>query len=161
MNSPLDALAQLDVRLGHGGELLLVLPRKVGHVAHGDGEHRPAGTDAEGEGEGGAQHDASVPGEDAASHGSDQDVDSAGHELLAALSRGRQGGDCAGEGLLQVKGRIHGLVDLVLGGHGNVVEEQARASNLHGQSIGGRRDSGRGLFVGIVVDGLAGENGRW
>lgn len=131
-NGLLDTLAQLDVRLCHGGELLLVLPRQVGDVPHRDGQHGPASADAQGKRHGGAQHDVAVAGEDAAGHGGDEDVDGAGHELLAALARGRQGGDCAGEGLLEVKGRVDGLVDLVLGGDGDVVEEQARAADLDG-----------------------------
>lgn len=131
-NGLLDTLTQLDVGLSHGRELLLVLPRQVGDVPHRDGEHSPAGADAQGKGHGGAQDDAAVAGEDAAGHGGDEDVDGAGHELLAALSRGCQGGDCAGEGLLEVEGRVHRLVDLVLGGDGDVVEEQARSADLDG-----------------------------
>lgn len=131
-NGLLDALAQLDVGLCHGGEFLLVLPRQVGDVPHRDGQHGPAGADAQGKRHGGAQHNVAVAGEDAAGHGGDEDVDGAGHELLAALARGGQGGDCAGEGLLEVKGRVDGLVDLVLGGDGDVVEEQARAADLDG-----------------------------
>lgn len=131
-NSLLDALTQLDVRFGHSRELLLVLPRQVGDVPHRDGEDGPAGADAQGKGHGGAQDDAAVAGEDASGHGGDEDVDGARHELLAALSRRCQGGDCAGEGLFEVKGRVDGLVDLVLSGDGDVVEEQARSADLDG-----------------------------
>lgn len=161
-NGLLDTLAQLDVRLGHGGELLLVLPRQVGGIPHRDGQHGPAGADAQGEGHGGAQHNVAVAGDDAAGHGGDEDVDGAGHELLAALTRGRQGGDCAGEGLLEVKGRVDGLVDLVLGGDGDVVEEQARAADLDGEAVGRGRRPGRLLVLVavVVLDGLARENRR-
>lgn len=127
-----EALTQPDVRLGNDGEPLLVLPGEVGDVAHGDGQHGPAGTDAQGEGEGSAEDDAAVAGDDAAGHGGDEDVDGTGHELLAALPRGCQGRNGAGEGLLEVEGLVHGLVDLVLGGDGILVQCQTRLSDVNG-----------------------------
>src|SRR5699024_5026042 len=120
----LDALTQLDVRLGDGREALLVLPGQVGHVPHGDGKDGPPGADAEGKGHGGAQEDVAVARDDATRHGGDEHVDGAGHELLAALTGRGQRGNGAGEGLLEVEGRVHRLVDLVLGGDGELVQEE-------------------------------------
>lgn len=118
----LNTLTDPNVRVGHNGEPLLVLPGEVGDVAHGDGQDGPGGADADGEREGGAEEDVAVAGDNATGHRGDEDVDGTGHELLAAGPRGRERGNCVGEGLLEVERRVDRVVDLVLGGDGVLVE---------------------------------------
>lgn len=130
--TPLDTLACAYVRVGDGRESLLVLPQQVRDVAHGDGDNEPAGADAQRHGERGAQENVAVPSHDAARHGSHEHVDEAGHELLAALARGRQGCDGRREGVLQVEGPVYGGVDAILGRYGLLVQEQTGLADLRG-----------------------------
>lgn len=147
----LDALAGPDVRIRHGGELLLVLPRKRADVVHGDGEDGPGGAETEGERGGAAEDDAAVARNDAAGHTRDENVDETGHEALAALAGRSKAGDGGGEGVLEVEGASHTGVDSILGDAGLVVEEEAGAADLGSQTVGRGRAAG-GVGAGEDVD---------
>lgn len=127
-----ELLTELEMGISNGRETLLVLPRQVRDISHGDGQYGPAGTNTESERDGRAEENVSVSGDDASGHGGDKDVDGAGHELLAALARWSQRGNGAGEGLLKVEGGIHGLVDLVLGGDSETIQGETSLPNLDG-----------------------------
>lgn len=131
-DSPGELLAELEMGISDSRESLLVLPRQVGNVAHGDGQYGPAGTNTESERDGRAEENVSVSGDDASGHGGDKDVDSTRHELLAALARWSERGNGSGEGLLKVEGGIHGLVDLVLSADGETVQGETSLANLDG-----------------------------
>lgn len=164
-------ITDLEMRLRHSREALLILPRKIRDIAHGDGEDGPAGSYAESERRRRTQQDVAVACDDTAGHGGDQDVDGARHELLTRLAGWGERRNRRCEGLLEVKGAVHGLVDLVLGGHGAAVQQHADLADLDGQAVCRRRasvlldlfdsvnDLVRGLFDGAARGGSWGECG--
>ena len=152
----LDALAGPDVRIRHGGELLLVLPRKSADVVHGDGEDGPGSAETESKRGGATEDNAAVARNDAAGHTRDENVDEAGHEALAALAGRGEAGDGGGEGVLEIEGASHAVVDSILGDAGLVVEEEAGTADLGGQTVGGGRATG-GVGAGEDVDEAIGE----
>lgn len=166
-----DTLLGPEVVLGNDGVALLVGPEQVTDVPRGDGEDGPRSDDADGDGHGRTEQDVAVAGDDAAGHGRDEDVDGAGHDLLARLLGRSQRRDGAGERVLQAQGLGQPRVDLVLGLGSISVQEQAGLGNLSGQTVGvgGRRRLGGGLGWAdglgghrrkVVVDGLAEVLGR-
>lgn len=153
----LDALAGPDVRVRQGGELLLVLPRQRADVVHGDGEDGPGGAETEGERGSAAEDNAAVARNDATGHARDENVDGAGHEALAALAGRGQAGDGRGEGVLEIEGAGHAVVDGVFGDAGLVVEEEAGAADLGSQTVGRGRAAGGVVGAGEDVDEAIGE----
>lgn len=132
--------------------LLLVGPDEVADVVHCDGQDGVGGGQPHGGGDAGAQHDVAVAGDDGASHGGDQHVQGAGEDLLARLLGRRQRAHGAGERVLQAQRRGQRVVDGLLPADGLAVQGHARAADLLGQAVGGRR-AVRGLR-GEVLGGL-------
>ncbi|GAB1195125.1 hypothetical protein APSETT444_004379 [Aspergillus pseudonomiae] len=133
---------EVEVLLGNGGDLLLVLPHQVGDVAHGHRQEGPGGHGTEGERRGGAQQDTAVAGHDGTGHGRDDDIGAAGEETLAGLGRRGQRGDGVGESVLDVEGPGQEVVEAVLGGEGVFVEKKTGVSDLSRQDICGSRGRG-------------------
>lgn len=138
-------LTESQMLLRHDRHLLLILPYQIGDIAHRHGQQGPSSHGTKGQRRERAEEDAAVPGDDGASHGSDDDVDAAGEEALAGFGRGGQRGDGVGEGVLDVQGAGEEVVEAVLGGEGVVVEEETGLADLGRQNVGrSRRGGGRG-----------------
>lgn len=99
----LQTLPDLQVCFRDSRNPLLVLPCQVRDVPHGDGEDDPASANTERKGRSCAEEDVAVARDDAAGHGGDKNVDSAGHELLVRLAGRGEGGDGSCEGLFEVE----------------------------------------------------------
>lgn len=156
-------LTESQVLLRHDRYLLLILPHQVGDIAHRHRKQGPSGDGTKGQRRERAEEDATVPGDDGAGHGGDDDVDAAGEEALAGFGRGGQRGDGVGEGVLDVQGAGEEVVEAVLNGEGVVVEEETGLADLGRQDVswGRRGGGGRGSLSagGMELDGGPGRFG--
>lgn len=81
----LSPFTEVEMLLGNGGNLLLVLPYQVGDVAHRDRQEGPGGHGTERERRQRAKEDSTVAAYDGAGHSRDNYIGSAGEEMLARL----------------------------------------------------------------------------
>jgi hypothetical protein len=160
LNEVPDALGHAQVVIPDHRVFLLPAPDKISDVLSSMRDDVVCGGDTSDDRGHKADEDVPVARDDRTGHGGHQDVDSAGEKLLVALFGGRERVDCGCDVVLGVEGAGHAVVDCLLGGCGVVVEEEARASNLCGKTVGrcGRaRDDRRQVLLFL---GLVGHTGR-
>jgi hypothetical protein len=118
--------------IGNYGHPLLILPDQIRDIPHRHGKKGPSGNGTEGEGCRAAQETAAVTGNNGASHGSDDDINSTGEQFLAGFGGGSQGSDGVGEGVFDVQGAGEDIVEGDLGGTRLLVEEETALPDLGG-----------------------------
>lgn len=114
LNEVGDALSCAEMGICQHGVFLLVCPDQIADVFGCDGQDNVGCGDADSQGDGGAEQDVAVAGDDGAGHGCDKDVQRAGEDSLACFSGGRQRPDGAGEAVLEAEGLCQGVVDGLL-----------------------------------------------
>ena len=93
LDKPADPVMHTSMGVSKRRESLLIRPSKIANIAHSDRKDSLSGGKAYNGGDGGAQHDVAVAGDDAASHSGDQDVDTIGQQPFTRLACWRQRGD--------------------------------------------------------------------
>jgi hypothetical protein len=86
----------LHMRISDHGHPFFIFPAQVRGILHRNRDQHPSCGNPDGQWKGGADQDLLIPGDDAASHRGDKDVDGAREELFACLRGRGKGGDCVG-----------------------------------------------------------------
>ena len=153
------ALLRPQVGVGQDGVPRLVLPDQIANVLHGEGQNGVGGANTDGCGDGCAEQDVAVSGDDAASHARNQDVQGTGEDSLARLFGRGQGADGGGERVLETEGFGEGVVHAILGADGLLVQSETRFADLDSKTVGRRRAVGsirRGCRWRSGCDGFCG-----